>query len=109
MGSAADDVFLNVPYDKSYEQQFVALVAALTCFGCKPRCALEVPDDSDGRLKKIVGLLQRCAVSVHDLSYVRLRGERLRVPRFNMPFEAGIAYKVASESNGKHRVFLLVL
>jgi hypothetical protein len=24
-----------------------------------------------------------------------------------MPFEAGIAYKVASESNGKHRVFLL--
>jgi hypothetical protein len=110
MGSATYNVFLNVPYDKSYENQFVALVAAIVCYGCTPRCALEVPDDSHGRLKKIVGLLKRCEASVHDLSYVRLRREKFRVPRFNMPFEAGIAYRVASERNGKHRkhqVFLL--
>ena len=37
------DVFLNVPFDKAYERQFVALIAALVAIGRTPRCVLELP------------------------------------------------------------------
>jgi len=37
------DVYLNVPFDKAYERQFVALIAALVAIGRTPRCVLELP------------------------------------------------------------------
>ena len=80
------NVFLNVPFDKGYEQLFITLVGALVCLGLSPRCALEISDVGQGRLNKIQKLLEECRVSVHDLS-------RVGVPvRFNMPFELGLAY-----------------
>lgn len=80
-------VFINGPFDTRYEQQFVALLAAIISIGRTPRCVLEVTGSA--RLSRIFNLLRKCEVSVHDLS-------RVGTPsRFNMPFELGLAFAVA--------------
>lgn len=97
---SAHDVFLNIPYDRAYEKQFLALIAAVVAVGRTPRCVLEVLEDGSGRLVRIFELLQRCGISLHDLSRVGLP------VRFNMPFELGLACAIA-ELNGNHLYVLL--
>ena len=93
-------VFLNVPFDASYQRVFVALIAALVSLGRVPRCVLEVPDSGQGRMPRIIELISKCRVSVHDLS-------RVGVPvRFNMPFELGIAYMLCHRV-GNHDFIVL--
>lgn len=94
-------VFLNLPFDKSYERLFVAMISALVAIGRTPRCVLEVPEQGDGRLARILHLIRSCAVSVHDLSRVGLPA------RFNMPFELGIAFTLRRIDEGRHRFVLL--
>ncbi len=78
-------VFVNVPFDATYEPLFVTLVGTLVFLGQKPRCVLEVREKGDGRLIRILDLMRTCRMSVHDLS-------RTGTPvRFNMPFELGLA------------------
>jgi hypothetical protein len=84
--SAESQVYLNVPYDKGYEESFVALIAALIALGRTPRCVLEVTEVGQGRLHRIFELLEGCRVSLSDLSRVGLPA------RFNMPFELGLAH-----------------
>jgi hypothetical protein len=100
--TAIDSVFLNVPYDKEYAPLFTALIAGLVALGRIPRCALEAESEGKTRLQQIYGLLASCGSSIHDLSRVTLSGN-LSVPRFNMPFELGIAFALA-QTNG-HRIF----
>ena len=57
-------------------------------------------------LERLFELIERCAFSVHDLSRVELSLHRPRVPRFNMPFELGLAVAL-SLSKGNHRWYLL--
>ena|SRR5436305_4130683 len=83
-------VFLNVPFDPEYSSLFIALIAGLTALGRRPRCVLEVPSDGRNRLERIFSLIAGCGSSIHDLSRVTLSGD-LNVPRFNMPFELGMA------------------
>ena len=94
-------VFLNLPFDKSYERLFVAMISALVAIGRTPRCVLEVPEQGDGRLARILHLIRSCSVSVHDLSRVGLPA------RFNMPFELGIAFTLRRIDGGRHRFVLL--
>jgi hypothetical protein len=96
-------VFLNVPYDRQYGPLFVALIAGLVTLGRIPRCALEAQSQGQMRVQQIYGLLESCGSSIHDLSRVNLSGSQ-RVPRFNMPFELGIAFGLA-QSRG-HRIFV---
>ncbi|MBI1963003.1 MAG: hypothetical protein HYS37_06510 [Candidatus Rokubacteria bacterium] len=85
------NAFLNVPYDPRYEKLFVALIAGLCAFGLRPRATLEIPSPTR-RLDRILELLAACRYSFHDLSRVQLsRG----APRFNMPFEVGLAVATA--------------
>jgi hypothetical protein len=81
-------VFLNIPFDDTYEPLFVALIATLTSIGRTPRCVLEIPEHGQGRLSRIIKHLESCTVSIHDLS--RVGGPA----RFNMPFELGLAYAI---------------
>lgn len=53
------------------------------------RCALEEPDSGDVRLDKLVELIRENPRSIHDLSRTEI-GEN-DLPRFNMPFELGLA------------------
>jgi len=99
MGSASQAglvqrrVFLNVPYDAGYEQNFLALISALISIGRIPRCAAEDPVLGRNRLDRIFKLLKGCKVSIHDLCRVTLP------PRFNIPFELGIAYALSKDAN----------
>jgi hypothetical protein len=49
-----------------------------------------VPRDAR-RLERIFHLIQRCGFSVHDISRIQLDRRPPRAPRFNMPFELGLA------------------
>jgi hypothetical protein len=97
-------VFLNVPFDAEYSPLFVALIAGLTALGRSPRCVLEVPGAGLNRLERIFGLVASCRTSIHDLSRVSLSSD-LNLPRFNMPFELGMAYALSRV--GSHGFFLL--
>lgn len=83
-------VFLNIPYDSAFENLYLAYIVSLTAFGLIPRATLEIPT-SGRRLERILKLIEECAYSIHDLSRVQLDRSAPRVPRFNMPFELGLA------------------
>ncbi len=97
-------VFLNVPFDLKYRPLFIALIAGLAALGSEPHCVLEVPSAGRNRLDRIFELIESCGSSIHDLSRVGLSGN-FRVPRFNMPFELGLAYSISRKQN--HSVFVL--
>jgi hypothetical protein len=82
--------FLNIPYDKRFESLYLAYIVGLTAFGFLPRATLGVPRDTR-RLERIFNLIQSCEYSVHDLSRIELDRHPPRAPRFNMPFELGLA------------------
>ena len=89
------DVFLNVPFDRRYESLYLALIAGLSGLGLTPRCVLEVPAGARNRLERLFALLRSCGASIHDLSRVELSPDAPRCPRFNMPFELGLAAALA--------------
>jgi hypothetical protein len=101
----SDKVFLNIPYDQKFESLFLAYIAGITAFGLVPRAALEIPT-SLRRLEKILDLIAECRYSIHDISRVELDSHAPRTPRFNMPFELGLAVayhrKVGNAQHGWH-------
>jgi hypothetical protein len=101
MATLTGRVFFNVPFDARYERLYVAMVSGLVTLGYAPRCALEIPATSD-RLSRIFGLMRTCEYSLHDLSRVQLSAGAQRCPRFNMPFEAGLAYALFLTNKDKH-------
>lgn len=88
--SDSDSVFLNIPYDAQFEKLCLAYIAGVTAFGLAPHATLEIPGGSS-RLDRIFDLIRSCGHSVHDLSRVQLDRHSPRTPRFNMPFELGLA------------------
>jgi len=101
----ASTAFLNVPYDADYEDLFLAFIAGLSGFGLIPRATLEIPT-SARRLNRIVGLLRRCRYSFHDLSRVELDPRPPETPRFNMPFELGLAVALEQTRARRHAWFV---
>jgi hypothetical protein len=99
------NVFINIPFDNRYERLCVALIAGIVGLGGYPRSTLEVPPTRD-RLRRIFRLIQSCDFSVHDLSRVQLSRSAPRCPRFNMPFETGLA-AAAFLSGAKRNWYLL--
>jgi hypothetical protein len=97
--------FINIPYDAGYESLFLALIAGLSGFGLIPHATVEIAG-SERRLNRIVGLLRRCRYSVHDLSRVELDATPPPTPRFNMPFELGLAVALQQTSRRRHEWFV---
>lgn len=84
-------VFINCPFDESYFPFIEAATFAILACGYTPRCALEFGDTGYDRLSRIVDLIDQCDFSLHDISCTELDpGSGL--PRFNMPFELGVAW-----------------
>jgi hypothetical protein len=94
-------VFLNIPYDSRFENLYLAYVVGLTQLGLKINLTLAVPNQ--GRLERIVKLVEKSDVSIHDLSRIELTSG---VPRFNMPLELGLALYRSRATKGRHRVFV---
>jgi len=83
-------VFLNIPYDSAFAELYLAYIAGVSSFSLVPRATLEIPG-GERRLDRILSLIQSCAYSLHDLSRVELDLHSPQTPRFNMPFELGLA------------------
>jgi hypothetical protein len=81
---------LNIPYDNAFENLFLAYIAGISAFGFIPRAAIEVPY-SRQRLDRLLSIIHECEFSLHDLSRVELDRTPPTTPRFNMPFELGLA------------------
>lgn len=85
-----DACFLNIPYDDKFENLYLAYIVGLTAHGLVPTATLGVPRDAR-RLDRIFKLIRECRYSVHDISRIQLDPRPPRAPRFNMPFELGLA------------------
>lgn len=83
------EVFINCPFDLDYCPIFDALVFGLMVCGFTPICALESANAGVVRIEKLIQIIRRCRLAVHDLSRVQLN-EQLKLPRFNMPLELGL-------------------
>jgi len=97
-------VFLNIPYDAGFQKLYLAYIAGISAFGLVPRATLEIPT-SERRLDRIIELIDECAYSIHDLSRVQLDRTAPRTPRFNMPFELGLAV-ARNKSRGRQRWYV---
>ena len=95
--------FLNVPYDKQFESLFLAYLVGIRGFGLVPKATIELPSSSH-RIHRIIELIHSCDCSFHDLSRVEVAATVEAVPRFNMPFELGLAYHHSTVSS--HKCFL---
>ena len=92
------NAFLNIPYDNQFQNLYLAYISGLSAFGLFPKATLEIPG-SKRRLDRIFGLIQTCGYSFHDLSRVQLDRKAPATPRFNMPFELGLAVAWAMVQN----------
>jgi hypothetical protein len=101
-------VFINCPFDRQYKPIFDAIVFTLHDLGYSALYALNKEGGGAIRLPRIYAQLTACAYSIHDLSRVGLSGS-LRLPRFNMPFEAGLAYAMQESATPRTPHDLLVL
>jgi len=97
--------FLNVPYDKKHEDCYLAFIAGLCGFGIDPHATVEIPGGAR-RLDRIFSLIRSCRYSFHDLSRVELDRKPPRTPRFNMPFELGLAVAWAKLGRRQHAWFV---
>lgn len=100
-------IFINCPFDSDHSPIFEAIVFAISACGYEPRCASELLDSGHNRLTKIIDLLDRCDFSLHDISRTELNSHGL--PRFNMPFELGLALGLKHSKRTRAAPKLLVL
>jgi hypothetical protein len=99
-------VFLNIPYDRGFRTRYVAYIVGLVTLGFEPRVTLGLPDGTR-RLDKILEEIRGCRYSIHDLSRVGLdRKPPYATPRFNMPFELGLAVTWAKLNPALHSWFV---
>jgi hypothetical protein len=98
-----EDVFLNIPYDPKFTKLYLAYITALSAMSFLPQATLGIAGNR--RLDRITGLIERCVYSIHDLSRVELDRTAPRTPRFNMPFELGLAVAWA-KANPQHKWFV---
>lgn len=98
-------VFINIPYDQEYEDLYLAFIAGLSGFGLIPHATVEIPT-SERRLDRIFRLIRGCRYSFHDLCRVELDREPPVTPRFNMPFELGLAVAWSKMGGQGHQWFV---
>jgi hypothetical protein len=83
-------VFMNYPFDDTFEPTSRALTFAIVATGLLPVCALDLTTPDRPRLQTIVEAIDSCDLSVHDLSRAAGYGDE-NLARMNMPLEMGMA------------------
>jgi hypothetical protein len=83
------DVFVNCPFDSTYNPLFQAIVFTVVRSGFFVRCAAEADDAGENRFVKICRIINECRYGIHDLSRTESNGDP-PLPRFNMPLELGL-------------------
>lgn len=102
-------VFVNCPFDAAYLPLLHACLFTIHDCGFVARSALEANGSGETRLAKIVRIIGESRFSIHDICRVEWSAEQ-SLPRFNMPFECGLAVGAASFGSTRrgHRDFLLL-
>lgn len=103
--TSQSSVFLNIPYDLRFTRLYLAYIAEISAFGLLPRAVIEIPG-GNRRLDRILDLIHSCRYSIHDLSRVELDRRNPCTPRFNMPFELGLAIASTEISSSLHEWFV---
>jgi hypothetical protein len=98
--AAAKAVFINCPFDDQFKPILRAMVFTIISSGYHPRCALDVSDGTDIRVRKIADMIGECDWVIHDLSRVEITGG---LPRFNMAMELGLHLGARLLGQGRHR------
>lgn len=101
-------VFINCPFTSDFRPLHEAMIFTVLACHFRPRSALEAGNSGDVRLDKIVRLIKESEYSVHDLSAVDL-DLASGLPRFNMPFELGVAVGIrkATRTYASHSLLVL--
>lgn len=94
-------VFINCPFDDAYWPMFRAIVFAIWACGYRSRCALEAGGGTL-RLQRLHDLISESDRGIHDLSRVEL-SDSSGMPRFNMPFELGVAIGAKTFGGSRQR------
>jgi hypothetical protein len=97
--------FLNIPYDKRFARLYLAYIVGLIELGLTPKVTLEITDGT-ARIDRIFDLLKSCRYSIHDLSRIELDRTPPPTPRFNMPFELGLAFAWSRLTPATHDFFV---
>jgi hypothetical protein len=102
-----NSVFVNCPFDDKYKPLLHATLFAIHDCGFVARHALQDVGGKEQRLHKIYRLIEESRWSIHDVIRVSLSGNS-KLPRFNMPFECGLAFGAMrfSGSNGRDALVL---
>lgn len=102
-------VFINCPFDNSYDLIFQALIFTVFHCGCVARSALEESNAGEPRFEKIVRLIRDAQFGIHDISRTEL-DEETGLPRFNMPLELGLFLGAMRFERGRrHKKLCLII
>ena len=85
----SDNVFINCPFDKKFDDIFHAMTFTIFDCGFVARCAREESDGAEVRIEKIIKIIRESKFGIHDISRTELSPET-KLPRFNMPLELGL-------------------
>jgi len=108
-GAEADfntSVFVNCPFDNEFLQLLHAMLFAIHDCGFVARYAVQDAGAAELRIDKICRLIQESRLSLHDISRIELSANTY--PRFNMPFEAGVAFGLIRFGSTAARDMLLL-
>jgi len=97
----AENVFLNVPFDRRYKPLLDAIVFAVHDCGFRARSALEESNSDTIRVQKIQSLIGDCKFGIHDISRAGIDANT-GLARFNMPLELGMFLGAARYGAGRH-------
>ena len=100
-------VFVNAPFDQNYLPLLHAILFAIHDCGFIARIAVEDIGSNETRLDKIARIIRESRLSIHDLSRVEVTKDS-PLPRFNMPFECGLALGAIRFGARARRDFLLM-
>ena len=98
-------VFVNCPFDDDYVCVFRAIVFAIHDLGFQARRA-QIDDGEVVHVQRIHAESKGSLYSTRDISQVE-PGGTLQLPRFNMPFEPGIARSMHAAGRPLHHMLLL--
>lgn len=93
-------VFVNCPFDDAYRPLLHAVLFTIHDCGFLARTALEDVGSGETRVDKIVRIVRDSRFSIHDISRVEVTPDH-PLPRFNMPFECGLAFGARRFGPGK--------
>lgn len=86
-----ESVFINCPFDNTYNVMLHSMIFTIVTMGYLPRLSLESSDAGTVRLEKIIEIIKQSRISIHDLSKVKSE-ESGEFSRMNMPFELGLDF-----------------